>query len=62
MHAYWVVGDGFFYTTGKIWKKRYRGDFLGPAATDVDPAERAAILEAIEKMGNSAPDAAIEIR
>jgi len=51
MHAYWVTGDEFRYIKGRPWKKKYKGNFMGAIATNVDPAERTAILETIEKMG-----------
>jgi hypothetical protein len=54
MHAYWVRGGEFRYTKGRLSKKEYKGSFMGVIATDIEPAERAAILEVIEKMGNSA--------
>ncbi len=54
MHAYWIVGDKVYLTRGKLSKKRYRGNFMGPVATDVDAEERAALLEGIQQMTDRA--------
>ena len=54
MHAYWVRGDEFRYTKGRLSKKEYKGNFMGAIAIEVDPTERAAILSVIGTLGNSA--------
>lgn len=61
-HDYWVVGSVLHYSFPSIFDPDFGNNTLyqiGPVAENVDPAERAAILEAIERWEASIRKAAM---